>query len=70
MHEENSVNAAFASIFLDTNATAPQIGSLLRLLVFLDPEGIPTQLLVRGFRNILHEQENVPSVQLQLIRTN
>src|ERR1700722_1087377 len=48
IHEERSVAATFSRQFDKLNAESPDVGNLLKLLSFLDPENIPVGMIVDG----------------------
>ncbi|KAL8644519.1 MAG: hypothetical protein Q9226_007722, partial [Calogaya cf. arnoldii] len=69
-HQENSVNAAFASSFVDLKASSPLTGNLLHLFAFFDPEKIDTAVIISGVSELPLERIEEHQVELQLIQTN
>jgi tetratricopeptide (TPR) repeat protein len=61
-HEERSVAIIFTEQFNQLNEESPDVSNLLKVLSFLDPENIPTEMIVNGAREWLRSQDELQPV--------
>ncbi|KAI9854314.1 MAG: hypothetical protein M1824_000407 [Vezdaea acicularis] len=54
-YEQKSVTATFVSQFDTLDRLHPETSSLLKILSFLDPEGIPVDMIVEGAKTLLQQ---------------
>src|ERR1700735_2692312 len=59
-YEKNSVEATFATSFVQLDTEFPVVANFLRILAFLDPESISIDIIVNGSQYLLLSPSVIP----------